>query len=146
MPAQRSVKFLMSMFVAFFALMEPASCDEWEITLLVQQTSHKYSCCTRKANPACISKMREPMATRKKSSFQLEANAYSKIVDFSQFQNLQRCNLNKFKRRKLALRQYVVHHVGAECCHSVGEVHDTLAKILLVGSHIITQVHFSRTK
>ena len=47
LPAQRSVKFLMSMLVAFFALMEPAS---------------------RNANPACISKMSEPMATRKKSS------------------------------------------------------------------------------
>ena len=48
MPAQRSVKFLMRMLVAFFALMEPAS---------------------RKANPACMSKMSDPMATRKKSSF-----------------------------------------------------------------------------
>ena len=53
-PAQRSVKFLMSMLVAFFARMEPAS---------------------RNANPACISKMSEPMATRKKSSFKCGSDA-----------------------------------------------------------------------
>jgi hypothetical protein len=46
-PAQRSVKFLMRMFVVFFARMDPAS---------------------RKANPACMSRMRHPIAERKKSS------------------------------------------------------------------------------
>ncbi len=46
-PKHRSAKFLMSMFVVFFALTDPAS---------------------RKAKPACISNMTEPITVRKKSS------------------------------------------------------------------------------